>query len=150
MSHDPKIKPKGNSMTQTYYTERLLPVYANLINEDRVFRDRYCLLQEDNDNSHGTRSKDNVVVRFKAVNWISTLSHPPQSPDLNPSEAAWNMLKQRIKRRRWETIAELKQVMLDEWDKIIMNEIRDRISDMPRRCRILTENGGAAIKGGKW
>ncbi len=55
-------------MTQTYYTERLLPVYANLINENRVFRDKYCLLQEDNDNSHDTRSKDNVVVRFKAAN----------------------------------------------------------------------------------
>jgi hypothetical protein len=86
LSHDSKIKLKGNSMTQIYYTERLLSVYANLINENRVFRDRYCLLQEDNDNSHDTRSKDNVVVRFKAANWISTLSHSPQSPDLNPSE----------------------------------------------------------------
>jgi hypothetical protein len=38
--------------------------------------------------------------------------------------------------------------MFDEWNKIILNQIRDRISDMPRRCRILTENGGAAIKGG--
>jgi hypothetical protein len=28
-----------------------------------------------------------------------------------------------------------------------MNENRDRISDMPRRCRILTENEGATIKG---
>jgi hypothetical protein len=38
--------------------------------------------------------------------------------------------------------------MFDEWDEIIMNQIRDRISDMPRRCRILTENGDAAIKEG--
>jgi hypothetical protein len=150
LSHDPKIKPKRNSMTQAYYTERLLPVYANLINEDRVLRDRYCLLEEDNDNSHETRSKDNIVVRFKAVNWISTLSHPPQSTDLNPSEAVWNILKQRIKRRQWRTLAELKQMMLNEWDKITMNQIRNRIADMPRRCKILTENDGEAIKGGKW
>jgi hypothetical protein len=150
LSHDSKIKLKENSMTQIYYTERLLSMYANLINENRVFRDRYCLLQEDNDNSHDIRSKDNVVVRFKAVNWISTLSHSSQSPDLNSSKAAWNILKQRIKRRRWEIIAELKQIMLNEWDKIIMNEIRDRISDMSRRCRILTENESEAIKKGKW
>jgi hypothetical protein len=38
--------------------------------------------------------------------------------------------------------------MFDEWDKIIMNQIRNRNSDMPRRCRILTENEGAAIKRG--
>jgi hypothetical protein len=37
-------------------------------------------------------------------------------------------------------------MMFDEWNKIIMNQIRDQISDMPRRCRILTENEGAAIK----
>jgi hypothetical protein len=55
-------------MTQAYYTERLLPVYAKEINEARVFHDRMSILQEDNDNSHDTRSKDNVVVRFKAAN----------------------------------------------------------------------------------
>jgi transposase len=149
LSHDPKIKPKSNSMTQTYYTKRLLSVYVELIHEARVFHDRRDILQEDNDNNHDTRSKDNVVVRFKAANWIETLYHPPQSPDLNPSKTAWNMLKQRVKRRQLRTLAKLKQVMLDEWDKIIMNEIRSRISEMPRRCKILTENGGAAIKG-KW
>jgi hypothetical protein len=30
----------------------------------------------------------------------------------------------------------------NEWDKIIMNEIRTRINEMPRRCRILTEDEG--------
>jgi transposase len=87
-------------MAQAYYTEKLLPVYADLINEARVYHDRMSILQEDNDNSHGTRSKDNVVLRFKADNWISTLSHPPQSPDLNPSKGVWNVLKQRVKRRQ--------------------------------------------------
>jgi hypothetical protein len=82
--------------------------------------------------------------------WVGfELLSETQSYGQATSEAAWNILKQRIKRRRWEIIAELKQVMLDEWDKIIMDEIRDRISDMSRRCRILTENGGEAIKGGK-
>jgi hypothetical protein len=39
-------------MTQAYYTERLLSVHANLINEMRIQDKRYCILQEDNDNSH--------------------------------------------------------------------------------------------------
>ncbi len=150
MPHDPEIKPKGNLMTQAYYTERLLSVYVELIHEARVFHDRRGILQEDNDNSHDTRSKDNVVVRFKAANWIETLSHSPQSPDLNPSEAIWNILKMRVKRRQYNTVAELKQVLLDEWDKITMKEIRDRISEMPQRCQILTANGGEAIKSGRW
>jgi hypothetical protein len=36
LSHDSKIKLKRNSMIQAYYTERLLSVYANLINEMRI------------------------------------------------------------------------------------------------------------------
>ncbi len=55
-------------MTQIYYTERLLFVYVELIHEARVFHDKRDILQEDNDNSHDIRSKDNVVVRFKAAN----------------------------------------------------------------------------------
>ena len=99
MPHDPEIEPKGNATTQAYCTERLLPVYARLINEARLYEDRMCILQEDNDPSHGTRLKYNVVTRFKAVNWIDMLLHPPQSPDLSLSEAVLNILKQRVKRK---------------------------------------------------
>jgi hypothetical protein len=150
LSHDPKIKPKRNSMTQTYYTERLLSVYAQIINEGRVFHDRMSILQEDNDNSHDTRSKDNVVVRFKVANWIDTLIHSPQSLDLNSCESVWNILKQRVKRRQWRIVPKLKQMILDEWDKIIIDEIRDRISEMSQRCKILIENGDEVIKSDRW
>jgi hypothetical protein len=61
----------------------------------------------------------------------------------------WNILKQRIKRREWRTLAELKQMMLNEWEKITMNEIRARISEMPGQCKMSIENEGEAIKG-KW
>ena len=150
LPHDADIKPKGNSMTQVYYTDKLLSVYANLINEARVYHDRRGILQEDNDNSHGTRSRDNIVIRCKQANWLELLSHPPQSPDLNPCEGVWNMLKQRARHRQWRTVAELKKVLLDEWDKITMEDIRDRISEMPERCIKLIETGGKAIKSARW
>jgi hypothetical protein len=150
LSHDSKIKFKKNFTTQTYYTKRLLFVYIELIHEARVCHDRRDILQEDNDNNHDTRSKDNVVVRFKAINWIETLFHFSQSSDLNSSKTIWNMLKQRVKRRSFRIIAELKQMLLNEWDKITMKEIRDRISEMSRRCKILTENEDETIKSSRW
>lgn len=73
-------------MTQIYYVERLLSVYAKEISDARLMHNRIGILQEDNDNNHETRSKNNVVVRYKKANWIFTLIHSPQSPDLNPIE----------------------------------------------------------------
>lgn len=61
-------------------------MYAKEISDARLIHDRTGILQEDNDNSHGTRLKDNIVVQYKEANWIPTLIHPPQSPDLNPIE----------------------------------------------------------------
>lgn len=120
-------------MMQAYYVKRLLPVYLQSYNETRMM-DRNPILQEDNDNSHGTRSTDNIVQRFKAANWITTLIHPPQSPDLSPIEAVWNILKQRLRRKRWHNKKQLKQAILEAWDEIDMKGIRRRIAEMPDRC----------------
>ena len=52
--HPPEVKAKGNSMTNKYYTEKILPGLLEVINESRK-TGRRAILQEDNDPSHGTR-----------------------------------------------------------------------------------------------
>lgn len=150
LPHDSEMKLKDNFITQIYCTERLLPVYAQKINEARVFVNRRGILQEDKDNSHETRSLDNIVKRFKNANWIETLIHSPQSFDLNSIEACWNILKQRVRRRQRKTIAQLKEVLLDEWDKVTMNEIRARINEMPSGCKQVIKSKDKAMKSVKW
>jgi hypothetical protein len=150
--HNKEVKTTGNAMTQKYYSDRLLPVYINAVNTLRIQEPNLphsWLLQEDGDPSHGLR-KEGLAYRLKKANWITNHSHPPQSPDLNPIEACWNILKQRVRKRTWNTIAELREIIQDEWDKITMQEIRDRISDMPRRCKLLAKTGGAPIKSAQW
>jgi transposase len=87
---------------------------------------------------------------LKEANWIDSLFHPAQSPDLNPIEAVWNILKQRVRQRIWNSIEELKAILQEEWSKITMQEVRARIQDMPRRCKLLVETGGAPIKSAQW
>jgi len=70
-------------MTQKHYTERLLPIYINAIQKARLQDPQNWLLQEDNDPSHGTK-KEGLAERLKKSNWIDSLVHPAQSPDLNP------------------------------------------------------------------
>jgi len=38
----------------------------------------------------------------------------------------------------------------DEWSKITMQEVCARISDMPRRCKLLVKTGGLPIKSAQW
>ena len=68
LPHDVDIKSQGNSMTQAYYTKRLLPIYVEEIHRCRVSSDRACIFQEDNDPSHDTRSAVNIVRQFKEAN----------------------------------------------------------------------------------
>jgi DDE superfamily endonuclease len=114
-------------MTQKYYTERLLPVDINAVQEARISRNQEAILQENNDPSHGTRSELNVAKQLKDNNWIPVPIRPAQSPDLNPMEAIWGILKQRIRRRSWDNLNQLKEVFQNEWSKITMEEIRARI-----------------------
>jgi hypothetical protein len=151
IGHDKEVKPKGNSMTQKYYVECLLPGY---IRDLKNLKEQYgggdkWQLQEDGDPSHGKR-KEGLATKLKQQEAVKCLTHPAQSPDLNPMEAIWNILKQRIRRRRYENLEEYKAIVLEEWDRITLEEIQDRISDMPRRCKLLARNGGRAIKEAKW
>jgi transposase len=122
-------------MTQKYYTERLLPVYTRAIQEARISCKQHTILHEDNDPLHSTKSEFNVTKQLKDSNWITVLIQPAQSPDLNPMEAIWGIFKQRIRRRRWDNLEKLKEVLQDEWSKINMQEVRACIADMPSRCK---------------
>jgi transposase len=146
--HDKDVKPKGNAMTQLYYIKRLLPSYITAIQKLRVYgpgNPGNWLFQEDGDPSHGMR-KPGLARKLKDSNWIANLKHPAQSPDLNPKEGIWNIIKQRTRRRIYHSTEELKAILQEEWSKVTMEEIRERIADMPRRCRLLVETGGAPIK----
>ncbi|RDL42414.1 uncharacterized protein BP5553_02393 [Venustampulla echinocandica] len=147
------VKPKGNAMTQKYYTETLLPVHAKALHQARLVRPngelKRWLFQEDGDPSHGKKKRGMAQVYLDS-NWIPTLVHPPQSPDLNPTEEVRNILKQRVRRRTWRNIEEYKAVCQDEWDKITLEEVRARIIEMLDRCKSLVKTGGAAIKSDLW
>ena len=98
---------------QKYYIERLLLVYINVIQKARVYEAKELevsqsrefveqQLQEDNNRSYSHKHSSKLAKEhlprslatiLKEDNWISTLNHPPQSPDLNPIEGIQCILK---------------------------------------------------------
>lgn len=153
--HIKEVKTKGNGMTQKYYTERLLPIYIEALHGLRTTSIgelpdcQNWVLQEDGDPSHGIR-KRGLAQQLKDDNWVINFKHPAQSPDLNPKEAIWNILKQRVRRRSYKSEGELKAILQEEWSRITMEEVRTRIADMPRRCQLLVKTGGKPIKSAQW
>lgn len=156
--HPVKVKPQGNSMTGKYYSERILPGLINAIHTlstrfDLRGEEQHFILQEDNDRSHGhtlPSRPDSFQDRIKKAASIETLEHPPISPDCNPQESVWNILKGRIKKRTWNTPEEYKRVIEEEYSKITLAEVRARILEMPSRMEQLLKHPDKSIKSDLW
>ncbi len=149
--HNVDVKQNRNSMTQRFYTIKILPKLLEGLRRCEWSTGVSHILHEDNDPSHGTRSEYNHAQSFRRRNKVETLVHPAQSPDLNPIEGVWNILKQRLRHRYWNSEEELKDVLRDIWwNEITQEEIQARIAEMPERCNRVANNGGKAIKSRMW
>jgi transposase len=102
---------------------------------------------EDNDNAHGTRgNKENEIEKSKRRHGIKWEPNPPDSPDLNPIETIWRIIKQRLKSRGLITDpTELRRAIEEEWDKITIKEINKAIASMPKRVAAVNERNGLPI-----
>jgi hypothetical protein len=150
----PETVKTGNSMTQAYYAEMILPQHVFHIHEQKNAGNP-AILMEDGDPSHGHYSEHNLPadIRFKFK--IQLHNHPAQSPDLNPIEGIWLLLEERLKQREGfdihsMTYWELKKAVESAWESISIEEIRDRIKEMPWRCAHMAKTNGNRVRGRKW
>jgi hypothetical protein len=148
--HPIKIKAKGNSMTQRYYAEQILPHHLQHIKCLQQRHKHPFILQEDGDPSHGHRSPNSLPTRMKRDAQIKCLLHPAQSPDLNPIEAIWMIIRKRLRGGRWQTVEEFKEAIERQWKRVSRAEIRRRIREMPDRCKQLVTTGGERHRGYRW
>ena len=71
---------------------------------------------------------------------------PSQSPDLNPIENVFAWLKQKLGRKRFRTLEELKSEIIDLWESITPDMLKPYYKSMKHRCELVVEANGNSIK----
>lgn len=135
-----------NGKTELYFVDGTLngPGYVQLL--DRTYLPwirsknfRGAVLQQDNAPCHTCK----VAKAFMASKNMQVLPWPPNSPDLNPIENLWAILKEKVAQRSPTTKVELKAILLEEWAKIPSELLTCLVHSMQKRI-----NECLAAKGG--
>jgi transposase len=120
-----------------YRDDILDPIFLPFLkqrNFDHVF-------QHDNARCHVAR----VCQNFLNQNHIRVLPWPALSPDLSPIELLWDELGRRVRHRQNlpETLQELPEVLVHEWNNIPQAFIQQLIGSMRRRYEaVVAARGG--------
>ncbi|GFX69842.1 transposable element Tcb2 transposase [Trichonephila clavipes] len=125
---DLHIIRNGTLTGRRYAGEILRPhviPYAIAIGDSFVF-------QDDNARPHRARLVENMLE----AETIQRMEWPACSPDLNPIEPVWDMLRRRIdaRPRPPATVRDLEIALLEEWNSIPQSLIDNLIASMENRC----------------
>ncbi|KAF2357440.1 Homeobox domain-like [Trinorchestia longiramus] len=69
-----------------------------------------------------------------------------QSPDMNPVENLWRELKLKIQKRGPNNITELKEICIEEWNKITSETCKKLLVNYYKRFDAIINNKGYAMK----
>lgn len=116
------------------YKNGLLPSISMLFGEDDID----WFLQEDNDPKH--RSK--IATKWKAENNVKVLPWPSMSPDQNPIENVWRLMKIKISKKKIYSVQQLKAQLTKEWRRLSPELASKLAESMNRRVAALIESNG--------
>jgi transposase len=102
---------------------------------------RRWLFQQDNDPKHSSKA----VQKWLKDNKIKSLEWPSQSPDLNPIENLWTILKANVYTRKPSNLKELEEFAMEEWSKITPEACENLIVNYKNRLNAVIAQKGYAI-----
>ncbi len=71
---------------------------------------------------------------------------PSTSPDVNPIELLWGILKQKVEERKVSTIHQLRDVIMEEWKRTPVATCEVLLNSMPKSVKAVLGNNAGHTK----
>ena len=130
----------GNLNAERYRDEILQPVaipYVHSLGPNSI-------LQDDNARPH----RAGFIRDYLQNVGVERMEWPTSSPDLNPIEHLWDQLGRAVRARvtNTTTLADLRQMLVEEWDAIPQQCVTRLVTSMRRRCQAVVAVYGSSTR----
>lgn len=133
------LKVAQQSVNADYYQQILNECLIG--NMNALYPDGF-ILQQDNARPHIAKT----TKKFLADNGVEVIQWPACSPDLNPIENLWQIIKHRLEKKEKKNVGEWKVAIEEIWEEISHDLLESLINDMPKRIKECIEGRGDKIK----
>ncbi len=124
------------------------PVYQDILKHfmlpsaDQFFKDADFIFQQDLAPAHTAKS----TKSWLNDHGVGVLDWPANSPDLNPIEILWSIVKRKMRNKKPKNADELKATVKETWASIPPQQCHKLITSMPRRIDAVIKAKGAPTK----